>query len=184
MKRHVVLLTAAFAVVAPTACSRDEVTGVPALSPSRSGASNTLRDVIVFSETQPNDRTQIGIMNPDGSGRRLITDDPDHTYLYPAISPDGRRIAATRFTLEDGFFQSEGIFLVNADGSGETLLVSRGLINDAEPAWSPDGSQIAFQTFDMAEFGPVSRIYVINVDGTGLRPTGRESRSPGAGCSK
>src|SRR4026207_2058395 len=84
--------------------------------------------------------------------------------------PDARRIAASRFVRESGFFfRSEGLFLMDADGSGQTLLVRHNEIADAEPAWSPDGSQIAFQTFDFLEFGPVSRIYMINVDGTGLR---------------
>jgi TolB protein len=151
------------------ACARDEVTGVPGLSASNNPAPNTLRNVIVFAAGQPNARTQLAIMNPDGSGRQLITNDPGHEYGFPAISPDGRRIVASRFVSNGGILTSEGLFLMNADGSGQTLLINRGVFVDEEPTWSPDGSQIAFLTFDEMPFGAVPRIYVINVDGTGLR---------------
>src|SRR2546426_570736 len=168
MKRHATgFLAVTLLALTVGSCAREDVTGVPALSASKSGLT-TLRNVIVFAAGQPDGPAQLAIMNPDGSGRQAITSDPQHEYGYPAISPDGRRIAATRFASDGGVLTSEGLFLMNADGSGQTLLVNRGLVADAEPAWSPDGSQIAFQTFDEELFGPVARIYVINVDGTGL----------------
>jgi Tol biopolymer transport system component len=169
MNRRVSRLAAfVLVVLALGACNRDEVTGVSGMSAS-SAAANALRNVILFATGGQSDgQSQLAVMNPDGSGRQSITNDPQHSYFFASISPDGRRIAATRFVL-DGFLRSEGIFLMNADGSGQTLLIRHNDIADAEPAWSPDGSQIAFQTFDFLEFGPASRIYIINVDGTGLR---------------
>lgn len=168
MNRSAGLTTFLLLVLALGACNRDEVTGVSGMS-ARSTAATALRNVILFASGQSEGQAQLAIMNPDGTGRQAITNDPQHVYSFPAISPDGRRIAATRFVLDGIVLQSEGVFLMNADGSGQSLLVNRGLIADAEPAWSPDGSQIAFQTFDEEPFGPVARIYVINVDGTGLR---------------
>src|ERR1700752_4580498 len=170
MKRYPVFFLTVLLILGSGSCAREDVTGVPAMSASRNAGPNVLHNVILFAAGQPDDATQLGVMNPDGSGRRLLTNDQDHTYFYPAVSPDGRHIAASRFVRESGFFfRSEGLFLMDADGGGQTLLVRHNEIADAEPAWSPDGSQIAFQTFDFLEFGPVSRIYIINVDGTGLR---------------
>jgi Tol biopolymer transport system component len=170
MTRRLVLPTLVALTLVGGSCARDEVTGVPGLTASSSAASTALRNVILFVASTPDGgSTQLATMSPDGSGRQLITNDPPHVYLYPAISPDGRRIVATRSVSAGGILTSEGLFLMNADGSGQTLLVNRGLVIDAEPAWSPDGSQIAFQSFDLESVGPVARIYVINVDGTGLR---------------
>jgi len=164
MKRHVAWLVLAAAAALPTACGRDDVTGVPGVSASRSTDPAALRNVIIFS-TLESGRSGLAVMAPDGSGRRRLTND-DRGYIYAAISPDGRRVVFDRFTSDD---QPEGIFLMNADGSGQTLLVHRSTFFDGEPAWSPDGRQIAFTSWIDGPFGPFGRIFLINVDGTGLR---------------
>jgi TolB protein len=165
LKRGFALFTLVLLVLAGGSCARDEVTGLPGISASRSGEPSTLLNVILFSTEDFGTPTQLATMKPDGSDRQRITND-DHAYLEPTISPDGRRIAVTRFT-SDGRF--EGIFLMNADGSGQSLLVNRSTIFDGEAAWSPDGRQIAFQSLVDGPFGAFGRIFVINVDGTGLR---------------
>jgi len=147
------------------ACNHDEVAGVTGIAADRASLSATLRNVILFSTDGFGIPSQLAVMRPDGSGRRPVTTD-NHGYLNPVISPDGRRIAASRFA-PDGF--SEGIYLMNADGSELSLLVNRSVF-DFEPTWSPDGRQIAFVSFVLEDgFGPFGRIFVINVDGTGLR---------------
>lgn len=167
MKRHLSRpALAVLLVFLSGACGRDEVTGVPGLTARTDASGSTLRNVILFSTEQPGSQTQLAIVNPDGTGRALVTNDQQHAYLYPAISPDGRRIAVVRFTPDN---TPEGLFLMNADGTDQRLLVNRSAVIDAQPAWSPDGSQIAFQSFDEGPFGPLARIYVINVDGTALR---------------
>ena len=110
----------------PSACSRDDVTGLPGMSASSSANSSLLGGVIIFSTLEFGRQSQLAVMQPDGSGRRRLTND-DHGYIYGAISPDGRRIVFNRFTADD---QSEGIFLMNADGSGQMLLVNRSPIFD------------------------------------------------------
>jgi hypothetical protein len=87
----------------------------------------------------------IYVMNPDGSGRRLLAAAPWST---PAWSPDGSKIA---------FWREDGIYLVERDGRGLHLVRTRG----SSPSWSPDGTKIAY-TLD-------NRIYVMNADGTDQR---------------
>src|SRR2546422_172656 len=97
LRRYSARVALGLLALAAGSCARDEVTGVPGLTASHDAIGNTLRNVILFSAEQPGGQTQLAIMNPDGTGRALVTNDPEHSYLYPAISPDGRRIAATRF---------------------------------------------------------------------------------------
>jgi Tol biopolymer transport system component len=166
MKRQPLWLVAAAVFALPMgACNRDEVTAVPGISASRSDGPNTLYGVIAFVTDPVNGSPgQIAIMHPDGTGRRMITSGGNGS-IMPAISPDGRRIAFTRFGLEG----PEGLFLMNGDGSAQTLLVHLSPLFDGEAAWSPDGSRIAFQSLVDGPFGAFGRIFIINVDGTGLR---------------
>ena len=63
-------------------------------------------------------------------------------------------------------FNSNGhLAIMDADGGNATVILPyAGDANDLEPSWSPDGTQIVFN-------GTIagSGIYVINVDGSGLR---------------
>jgi Tol biopolymer transport system component len=87
----------------------------------------------------------------------------------PAWSPDGQMIA-----FSGGDAQ---IYVVNADGTGLRLLTrisdnSHNLQSVEGPAWSPDGRRIAFDVYketnnlDQPQW---NQIYVINIDGSGLR---------------
>jgi Tol biopolymer transport system component len=73
------------------------------------------------------------------------------------VSPDGSTFAATS---TQGTSQTRQIFLFPVSG-GSTQLTSMSADAD-QPAFSPDGKSIAFHS--------ANSIYVINVDGTGLRP--------------
>jgi uncharacterized protein YgiM (DUF1202 family) len=73
----------------------------------------------------------IMVVNADGSGLRRLTSGID-----PALSPDGRTVAYTRWTGADGT-----LWLINVDGSGERVVP--GETRQAKhPSWSPDGQQI------------------------------------------
>lgn len=69
------------------------------------------------------------------------------------------------------FFEDGDLVVINEDGSNRTVVLSG--VTNSVPSWSPDGSQIAFAS-DVQGPG----VYVINVDGTGLRKvTSRNSSS-------
>jgi Tol biopolymer transport system component len=70
-------------------------------------------------------------INADGSGLQRLTDGLD-----PAWSPDGTRIALTRWRTP------WGVYLVPADGSSEERIVDAERLKEVE--WAPDGDRIAF----------------------------------------
>jgi WD40 repeat protein len=116
----------------------------------------TLRGVILYvtSRFGPPD---LAVVNPDGSGRRLLT--TDGRGYGPEISPDGRKIVFARF---GGF-----IYVMNADASDQRQIFSGRF--PSSPVWSPDGSRIAFGDNVPGPFGDAGRIFVMNADGTGVR---------------
>jgi TolB protein len=83
-------------------------------------------------------------MNADGSGYRLLRprDTGREVDRDPSWSPDGRRIAFVRETVQSGGNPGQ-IYVMNADG-GSRRRLTRGT-TDSEPAWSPDGRYIAFE---------------------------------------
>ncbi len=102
-----------------------------------------------------NDRQDICVMNPDGSGRKQITH--DGVSFFPAWSPSGKRIA---FNSSRPGRQDIDIAVVNADGSDRKWLTEHPR-HDEFPAWSPDGSRIVYQS----DRG-VSQIFMVNSDGS------------------
>jgi Tol biopolymer transport system component len=132
-------------------------------------AAGVLRNVILYA-TEEFGLSELALVNPDGSGRRRLTTD-GRGYFHPDISPDGRRIAFAGLG-SNGF----AIYLMNAAGTGVTLLVDRAF--SAVPVWSPDGTRIAFRSLNDGPFGQVGRIFVINVDGTGLRQLSPDDPDP------
>lgn len=136
-------------------------------------AEQVLRNVIIFTTSQPGHTADVAVVRPDGSCRRQLTHGGG-AYAAPAISPDGKSIAVAHY---DGGWR--GIYIMNADGSGLTKLVGDSYFNMA-PVWSPDGAWLAFERWTQDPPNVRGAIYVIKVDGTGLRRVTPESSAPGA----
>ena len=117
---------------------------------------------IAFGYSADLPRVQVWVANSDGTGLDQLTNEPGGAYS-PRWSPDGTRLA---FQSESGA-GVERIDVINADGSGQAEIAS----SARSPAWSPDGSRIAFTRLIQDELGNTvpKDLYVVNVDGTGLR---------------
>lgn len=97
------------------------------------------------------DRFELWVVNADGSGDRMLArtaswydalsmGDPS----APSWSPDGRRIAFTRFA-DDCCPAYEYVWVVNADGADlRRLTPPEAQTTFVDPAWSPDGRTIAY----------------------------------------
>ncbi len=84
----------------------------------------------------------------DGGGARVLTPG-DAWYDAPAVSPDGRTVAAIRTTLGSPD-QASRVSLVLVDlASGEQRTLAAGLDRWPEgPTWAPDGSAVFFTADD------------------------------------
>jgi len=104
--------------------------------------------------------SHIFVMNADGTGTTRITGSQRNDN-HPSWSADGKRIV----------FSREGaLFVVSATG-GTPRRVGHGFGSAMNPAYSPNGKLIAY---DYRKPGYSNReIYVMNADGTGIRPVTR-----------
>ena len=116
-----------------------------------SGASVTLyptptitpRPTPIFATPVPTGTLQGKLLFRDASGGNIFTVNGDGSNLTrvsagidPAWSPDGKRIAFTRWS------NPSGLFVANADGGNEQSIYSS--LSALQPQWSPDGSKIIF----------------------------------------
>ncbi len=119
---------------------------------------------IAFGFTPDDGKGELWVMNPDGTGKKMLAKREKH-YLGTPIrtiefSPDGTKI----LFVPDNGDQSE-VYVMNTNGK-ELKGVTGGIASGRGGAsWSPDGTKIVFTSKKDGN----EEIYVANVDGTGLK---------------
>jgi TolB protein len=113
---------------------------------------------------QQNMRSEMWLMNADGSGQHWI----GLLGFAPRWSPDG-----TRFVYQTTLTGAPDIYTCAIDGTDAQPLFASPL-GDGNPDWSPDGEKIVFTIFDEADLGSYE-IWVMNSDGTGAVPLTQNS---------
>ncbi len=98
----------------------------------------------------------IYIMNPDGSDRQRLTDDPAADE-WPELSPSGTRIVFSSYRTG-----GSDIYIIDVDGD-DLFRLTDDPGRDLSPSWSPDETAVVFRS-DRDGNG---EIYRINVDRTG-----------------
>jgi Tol biopolymer transport system component len=96
-------------------------------------------------------------INVDGTEKTNLTSDlpPEQAFAHPAWSPDGAKIAFTRWVDPT----SPEIYTMNVDGTGQPTALTNPA-HGTNPVWSPDSSKITFIGLDW-------NLYAMNADGTG-----------------
>jgi TolB protein len=74
--------------------------------------------------------------------------DQRYFYLWPTISPDGRRLAYMRATIANQDVVDSGIFVANLDGSSMAPIWHSTSNNPVYFAWSPDSKALAMIVTD------------------------------------
>ncbi|NOY99889.1 MAG: hypothetical protein GXP40_11940 [Chloroflexi bacterium] len=114
---------------------------------------------VVYSQFREENVYEIYEMTLDGQAAPLT--DRLGVLTAPEISPDGRFIAFTRWTPTTRY----AVWVMGRDGSDPRQVHESGW----DPTWSPDGTQILFAS----DMGGSVQLYVVNLDGSGLRQVTR-----------
>lgn len=96
---------------------------------------------IAFARYSERNGSDIFTMKLDGTERTKLTDDPGFYEESVAVSPDGEKIAFTRYN------RSSEIFVMDANGANPENLTKTGRVDEFGADWSPDGTKIAFTSY-------------------------------------
>ena len=117
------------------------------------------RDDVIVDSNRGITKSEIYIMNVDGSNQMRLTNDLD---LYHTISwsPDGKSfvICSTPRAASGAYYFDE--IYISLVSRKEILTQSTS--NNCDPDWSPDGKHVAF----VSNRDGQSNIYIMNIDGT------------------
>jgi Tol biopolymer transport system component len=125
----------------------------------------------------PDGRSAVAVRHGDGttglvrvdlaSGQvvELVAPDPDVHWAFPALSPDGRWIAATRWESD----ASSDVVVLDAGTGREVRRVTRDRALDLAPAWSGDGRWLVWSS---------DRTGIPNILGVPIDPTAGVGGAP------
>lgn len=115
---------------------------------------------IVWSSTRAGDgKLNLWGINPDGTHAVQITT-TFHAALYPAVSPDGSRIAFS--SADSGTWY---IYLIDSDGKHLSQFTD---FSSAVPDWSLDGARLVFNSDHDNEPKDTPDLWAMDIDGTNL----------------
>lgn len=103
-----------------------------------------------------NGGAQVGMVNADGSGYRVITSGPNNN-AFPSFAPDGKHIVYRTAGPE-----GEGLRIMNLEDHAVSVLTKE---YDNFPVWSPRGDLIAF----VRQTGGNFEVFTVRPDGSGVR---------------
>ena len=86
---------------------------------------------ILFTTTRDGVRSEIYVVNADGSNLRNVSVSNELEEFQHAWSPDGTRVGFIRFV--EG---STEVYVMNSDGS-EQIRLTQNAANEAQPLWFP-----------------------------------------------
>jgi tricorn protease len=103
---------------------------------------------------------KIWLVDRNGGAANRLTDTSDEE-TSPVFSPDGGRIAFSRFNGNDW-----DVFVIETDGKSDARQVTMMPASDFAVAWTPDAEEIVFETARDEE--GINRFYKMRVDGGSL----------------
>jgi TolB protein len=111
-------------------------------------------------------------MDADGKNiTELTTEGNANGFVYPAWSPDGKKIVYAH-PAASGL----ELFAVGVDGKNNKQLTKEGASN-SYATWSKDGKRIAFGHFN----GPMSAVKVMDADGSNVKTVVELVKTPPEG---
>ena len=126
---------------------------------------------VSHSATAPDgERFTTAIVHADGSKPQLIPiRDPTLNLGCSIWSPDGKQMACEAW--DDSNSERNGLYLADAPDGQNLVQLTRNPLGttDLPQDFSPDGSRIVFLRAEPVEDALFGTLYVVNVDGTGLR---------------
>lgn len=133
--------------------------------------------ITFVSRRAPGNRTNLFVMNADGTGQTQLTSFPSNVSVDdPNFNHDASRIVYERRFPDVQNFDVD-IYTINPDGTNDQLLTTS-TADDTDPSFSPDGSKIVF----ISTRNGNAEVYIMNADGTDqtrLTITGQTERDPG-----
>ena len=128
---------------------------------------------IAFANYRDDDSGEIYMMNPNGTGKTRLTNNPAAGDSHPALSPDEKKIAFTSFRTNN--YEIYTMDAADDDGDNPKRLTRKGQFHGI--AFSPDGQKIAYD-----KGGRRGGIFTMNADGTNkTRITSRSNYGPSWG---
>jgi len=114
------------------------------------------------------------VVNADGSGLRRILRPGLRPGVRPDWSPDGGTILFRTHPGNDPSGYGANLYTIHPDGSGLRRLTHfPSHVRVLDGSYSPDGSSIVFETSDGAVGGVLPDVYLMDADGTDIRPLTR-----------